>query len=87
LRLIVTDLKKGFDRMSNLETIKREFLRLGFLNSPLSSDELKTLEGMGFCADDIFNIGCDMALAQFDTIDDAAAWYIEDNEKLKELTQ
>jgi len=73
--------------MSNLETIKREFLRLGFLKPPLSSGELKTLEGMGFCDDDIFRIGCDMACAQFDTIDEAAAWYIEDNEKLKELTQ
>ena len=58
-----------------IEAIKRDFLRFGFLSSPLSNDEIETLESMGFCADDIFEIGCDMQANQFTTIEEAAEWY------------
>ena len=58
-----------------IEAIKRDFLRFGFLRSPLSNDELETLESMGFSADDIFKIGCDMQANQFTTIEEAAEWY------------
>ncbi len=58
-----------------IEAIKRDFLRFGFLSAPLSNDEIETLESMGFCADDIFEIGCDMQANQFTTIEEAAEWY------------
>ena len=62
-----------------VSSIKKEFLRCGFLRSPLSSAEIKSLAGMGFCEDDIFRIGCDMAMSQFDTIAEAAKWYFDYN--------
>ena len=58
-----------------IENIKRDFLRFGFLRSPLSNNEIETLESMGFSADDIFYIGCDMQANQFTTIEEAAEWY------------
>ena len=62
-----------------VSNIKKEFLRCGFLRSPLSTTEIKSLASMGFCDDDIFRIGCDMGAEQFDTLDEAAKWYSDYN--------
>mgnify|MGYP003137590952 CR=1 FL=1 len=62
--------------MNVVENIKKDFLRYGFSNSPLSDDEIKTLLGMAWLdADDVFDIGCDMVANQFTTIEEAAEWY------------
>ena len=65
-----------------VSNIKKEFLRCGFLQSPLSGAEIKSLASMGFCEDDIFRIGCDMAAEQFDTLGEAAKWYFDYNKTL-----
>ena len=61
-----------------IEAIKNEFVRYGFLQSPLADDEIKLLKAQRFTDETIYNIGCDMAAAQFDTIGEAIASYKED---------
>ena len=55
--------------------VKNAFYKYGFEHSPLADVDITSLKSMGFCADDIFNIGCDMADNEFTTIEEAAEWY------------
>lgn len=63
------------ENIMEIDKIKNVFYKYGFNYSPLADSEIELLQGMGFCADDIFDIGCDMQANQFTTIEEAAEWY------------
>lgn len=43
-----------------MEGMKQEFLRYGFIGSPLSDEQLVALEEENFSRNEIYGIGCDV---------------------------